>query len=161
MKRTFLLIGLAVLLAAAPAICGEHKKCTASAQDCLDHMVAKLTQRGLIGVDGDWDDEAKGYVIEEFMEESNAPAAGIEAGDMLVAINGIPLSDKDATEADVPNRKPGDEVAITILREGVKHEMKLVMIAMTEEVIAEKVGHHMLAHANLEPAKGEEEKDAE
>ena len=26
---------------------------------------------------------------------------------------------------------------------------------------AEEIGHHMLAHANLEPAKGEEEKGAE
>ncbi len=160
MKRTFLLICLAVLIA-APAIAGENKKCPASTQDCLDHMVAKLMERGLVGVDGDWDDEAKGYMIEEFMEGSNAPAAGVQAGDMLVAVNGIPLSDEKATEADVPNRAPGAEVAITILREGVKHEMKVVLIPMTEEVIAEKIGHHMLAHANVKAPEGEEEEDDE
>jgi S1-C subfamily serine protease len=124
-------------------------------------MVAKLMERGLIGVDGDWDDDTKGYVIEEFMEKSNAPAAGVQVGDMLVAVNGIPLKDSKATEADVLNRKPGDEVGITILREGVKHEMSVVLIPMTEEVIAEEIGHHMLLHANLKAPKGEEESGGE
>jgi C-terminal processing protease CtpA/Prc len=152
MKRTLLILSLLLTLVALPALAGEGKKCTASTQDCLNKMVSHLKNKGLIGVDGEWDDSTGGFKIASFMEGTHAEAAGVRTGDVLVAINGIPLKDEEASMADRANRKPGAEVTITVSRDGEKHDMKVKMIALSEEQVATYVGQHMMEHAVIAQA---------
>ena len=104
MKRAITILSLLVFVVTVPAIAGEGHKCTASTQECLNKMVAHLQNKGLVGVDGEWDDEIGGFKIATFLDGSQAEAAGVRAGDVLVAINGIALNDEDATMADRANR---------------------------------------------------------
>jgi predicted metalloprotease with PDZ domain len=150
-----ILIAIAVL-SGGQAFAGEKHECAATAQECLDHMVTYMMTIGIIGVEGDKDEATSGIRITDFMEGTNAQAAGVVAGDILIKINGIALSDKEASKADTANRTPGQTATITVLRDGAEQTMDLTLIAVSDELIQEKVGHHMIdAHvkADLEKAK--------
>ena len=152
MSRKLLILSVLATLIALPAAAGEGKKCTASTQDCLNKMVSHLKNKGLVGVDGEWDEVRGGFRIDSFLEGSRAPQAGVRAGDLLLAINGIALSDEKASMADRANRKPGATVSITVSRDGGKHDMQVTMISMSDEQIAMYVGRHMFEHAVIAQA---------
>jgi C-terminal processing protease CtpA/Prc len=115
-------------------------------------MASHLMNKGLVGVDGEWDDEAGGFRIASFLEGSLARSAGVRVGDLLVAINGIALGDDEQTKADNGNRKPGSDASIIVERSGRKHEMNVTLVGMTEEQIARYVGYHMLDHVEIAQA---------
>ena len=64
-RRTGLSLVVVALVVSALAYAGGdkkmEKKCTASTQECLDKMAASLPNKGLVGVEGDWNDEAGSY----------------------------------------------------------------------------------------------------
>ena len=59
-------------------------------------------------------------------------------------MNGIPLSDQKAREADAENRLPGKEATITVLRDGEEQTMTVTLIPANEEIIAEEIGNYIL-----------------
>jgi ketosteroid isomerase-like protein len=114
------------------------------AKQALQSMADDLRKRGMIGLDGDWDDSVGGYRVKTFVEGTNAEAAGVLLGDVLTKINGILLSDREGAEADAANRVPGREVSITVLREGAEQTMHLTLVPVPEKVMAEEIGRLML-----------------
>jgi predicted metalloprotease with PDZ domain len=152
MRKSLTILSLLTLLAAAPAWAGEGHKCTAGTQECLDMMANQLKHKGLVGVDGEWDDAAGAFKVETFLEGSGAEAAGVHLGDRLVAINGIPLADAEASKADAANRKPGAEASITVMRDGKKLDMEVTLIGLSDQQIAMYAGQHMLDHAVIAQA---------
>ncbi len=157
MKKSLVLLIALVLMVSAPAVfAGKgHHKCNAPTQECLDKMVAKLKHKGMIGVEGEWDESIPGYKIATFLEGSNAKAAGIKPGDILVAVNGIKLGDKKASKADYENRKPGKVAKITVLRGDAKKSFKVKLMGLNETQIAQMIGEHMLDHATTKIAKAD------
>ena len=147
MKKAIATLSVLVLLAGIPALAGEDHKCKAGTQGCLNKMAADMKNKGLVGVDGEWDEEAGGFRVASYIAGTHAEHAGVEINDLLVAINGITLSDEEKTKADRDNRTPGSEVSVTVLRDGKKKKMKVTLSALTEEQIARYVGGHMLDHA--------------
>ena len=145
-RRTAPLAIAVVFLLTAPALAGNGHKCTSSTQNCLDMMAENARNKGLIGVLGEWDHSVGGYRIESFIDGSLAEDVGVRPGDVLVAINGIALDDRDALYADRVNRVPGATAMITLLRDGDRLETSVKLIAMTEEQIAGHVGAHLLHH---------------
>ena len=148
MKKTLILAVLVALVATGAVWAGHgHEKCTAGTQECLNMMAKNLKQKGLVGVEGEWDEAIGGYRIDSFVEGANAKQSGIHAGDVMIAVNGIALNDKEASYADRQNRGPGKTAKITVLRGEEKVNVKVELVGMTEEQIARAVGGHMLQHA--------------
>jgi ketosteroid isomerase-like protein len=114
------------------------------AKHTLQAMADDLRKRGMIGLDGDWDDSAGGYRVESFVAGTNAEAAGVLLGDVLTKINGIPLADREGAEADAANRVPGGEVSITVLRDGAERTMHVTLVSVPEKVMAEEIGRVVL-----------------
>lgn len=146
-KATAAILVSLVLLGGIPALAGGGHGCKAGTQDCLDKMAADMKGKGLIGVDGEWDEVAEGFRVESLIPGTNAEHAGVRIGDVLMAVNGIPLKEEAATKADRENRRPGANVSIVVLREGERKMMNVTLSAMTEEQMARYVGAHMLEHA--------------
>ena len=70
------------------ALAGEKAHCTKQAGDCAKGMYEKLANAGWLGIETDKSD--KGVVtIKAVAPGSPAVAAGFQAGDVLVAINGV------------------------------------------------------------------------
>lgn len=160
MGRAGLVILLVGGLLCAPALAGdageksEKKSCPGTMEECLTSMIERYKKAGLIGLDGEWDEEVGGYRIQTFLEASMAESAGIKVGDTLTRINGIPLTDEKASKADAVNRRPGNEVTVTILRDGQPHTFHVVLIPVPADVMAREIGRHMMeSHAPEAAAK--------
>ena len=132
----------------------EYKKCTAGTQECLDAMAAKLRSGGFVGVELEPDEATGAYAVIRVVPGSPAEAAGIEAGDVLYALDGIKLSEENeaALKAAKKDWKAGQVVTYTVKRHGDDRKVTLTLAPMPEEVIAKWVGKHMLEHASTEVA---------
>jgi S1-C subfamily serine protease len=73
-----------------------------------------------------------GAAIVEVVEDSPASAAGLQAGDVITAVDGAAL-DAEASLADViGGYKPGDEVTLTVVRAGSDDEGEELAVVLGE-----------------------------
>jgi predicted metalloprotease with PDZ domain len=151
------IVALVVALA-IPVIAGEKGKCTMDTQSCLDAYVTKLEQRGWVGIEMDKSSEAKGLVITRVVPGSPAEAAGLEADDLLLAVNGVKFADNTedhcaTCEATKDGWTPGSEVQYVVARNGEKMKVDVTLGQIPPDVMAQWVGHHMLQHATVAVAQ--------
>jgi S1-C subfamily serine protease len=154
MHRHILLIAVAIaVLVALPALAGGHGKCKYGTQECLDHMASQLKNSGWVGVELDTEN-ADGYAVTKVIPGSPAESAGLQAGDILVALNGVALN-KDNDDALMKARKewkPGQTVTYTVKRDGSERQVSLTLGTWPADALAKMIGMHMLEHANGESA---------
>jgi predicted metalloprotease with PDZ domain len=153
MKRVVSLLALAALvLVAVPAFAGGEK-CTADAQTCLNHMAAKMKASGWAGLM--YDKAADGSKVVKSVEpNSPAAAAGFQPGDVLVAMNGIELVEKNHEALGKVDRKPGSTITYTIRRGSEEKKLAVTLEPMSQDAIAANVGHHMVeAHVATQTAE--------
>src|SRR5690606_2107894 len=65
-------------------------------------------------------DGGQGAVIAEITEDSPAEAAGLRAGDVVLAVDGEPVVGQIGLIAAIRDLEPGTEVEITVMRDGVQ-----------------------------------------
>ncbi len=70
-----------------------------------------------------------GVRVQEVMPGSPAAAAGIRAGDVLVALDGAPIADLRGYSAALKAQQPGDTVELTVRRDG---EEKVLTATLAE-----------------------------
>jgi len=156
--RHWIWILVLIVSVAAPAFAGDHaEKCGEDTQACLNKMVAKLKARGWVGVELDKSEKKEGaYVVSMVNPDSPAMRAGIKTGDILVAMNGIPLGDeknKKELYAAKKSMHVGGTVTYTVVRHGKKKDVSIKLGEIPETVIAQWVGEHMIQHAAIEIAQ--------
>jgi aminopeptidase YwaD len=66
--------------------------------------------------------ESDGLPLSQVVAGSGAAKAGLQAGDVLVRLGDRPINAFDDLLAALRDRKPGDEVRLLYLRDGVEHE---------------------------------------
>jgi S1-C subfamily serine protease len=137
------------------AVAGEKTHCTKQAGDCAKGMAEKYASAGWLGIDTDKSD--KGVVtVKAVTGGSPAEAAGFETGDVLVAINGVEISEanKEALKAAKKTLVAGGEGRYTVLRHGAKKTLTAKLVAPPRSVMAQWVGEHMLSdHAGTQVAQ--------
>ncbi len=155
MKRVIALLTiLSIAVVALPAFAG-HGECTASTQECLDKYAAKMKTHGWAGFDGEYNDESGVFTLTAVTPESPAAKAGFKAGDLLHAWNGIEfasMSEEDWMKS-AKERSPGDLAKYTLTRNGKEKTLKVTLVEMPEEMIATKIGTHMMTHAQVASAE--------
>jgi len=127
------------------------KKCTYNTQECLDHMAAKLQSSGWVGIELDKDDSGV-MTVQRVVPGSPAEQAGFQVGDVLFALNGIEINDKNETALKTAKKdwKPGQNVSYTLKRDGKPVNANLTLGVMPADVLAKFIGEHMLEHASTE-----------
>jgi len=70
----------------------------------------------IIGVDGK--DDMRGFRVVQIADGGPASLAGVQIDDYIVSVDGEPTRTKNDLIAVLSNHKPGDEVILTVLREG-------------------------------------------
>jgi C-terminal processing protease CtpA/Prc len=145
---------LATLALTGPVLAGDSK-CTHNTQECLDYMATQMKDSGWVGVELEGSDDKYGpMTLTKVVEGSPAAEAGLQKGDVLVAIGGIPLGDgnqEKLTQARA-SRKPGDSVTWSITRGEQPLEVGIKLGAMPADILARYIGQHMLEHASTEVA---------
>jgi S1-C subfamily serine protease len=76
------------------------------------------TRRASLGTMPDFGFEGPGVRVQQVMPSSAAEAAGLLAGDVLIAIDGVPVADLRGYSTLLKSKNPGDQVVVTVLREG-------------------------------------------
>lgn len=145
---TRILTTATLLLLPAAAFAGDSHKCDEPVQTCLDTMVKELKTTGFIGVELDDEKGPQHLVVTKVVPKTAAEEAGIEAGDVLVALDGLAFG-KANREAMSKIKVPGQKVTCTIRRDGKKMDLPLTLRPMPADVMAKYIGDHMMKHATL------------
>ena len=165
MKRlNWLAVALAAVLVlgvAIPAFAGEkmakekdYKKCSMSAQDCLNKMATSLKNRGWLGVIMEMDEKSAALKIQKVVPGSPAEAAGFQPGDVIVSVNG----QKYATHEDekcgacevFKDAKPGMKLDYVLTRDGKEMKLNPTLAPMPADALATIIGMHMLDHVQYD-----------
>ena len=75
----------------------------------------------------DFSFEGPGVRVQQVMPGSAAEAAGIQAGDVVVAFDGEPVTDLRGYSALLKARAPGDRVTVTVLRDGAERTVSTTL----------------------------------
>lgn len=163
--RTFLPLALVVAVGVAGteavAWAGDddhapgHKSCKSEAAACVREMAGGLAERGWIGIE--WDDEADRPVLTQVVPNSPAEAAGLEAGDELLAFNDVPTdAGEEAVWAEAKKSLvPDNTITLKIRRGEAVKSIDVKLVAIPRHVIAQWVGNHMLEYHVEEPKEAE------
>lgn len=148
MRKVIAVIGVAVVIGVVSiAVAGDKHPCTAGTQECLDKMIAKIQAKGWLGVDTEQLESGRWQVTSVY-PDSPAAAAGFKPGDVLVAMNGIEMSDenKDALKKAKHGLGPGSDVTYVVKRQGGKVTLPATLGSVPPAVVAEWVGEHMVSN---------------
>ncbi|HJR15768.1 MAG TPA: Do family serine endopeptidase [Gemmatimonadales bacterium] len=62
--------------------------------------------------------DIRGVLVQDFSEGSPAKKAGLQAGDIIIAVNGKPVEYVGQLQQQIAFRKPGDKVKVEVARKG-------------------------------------------
>jgi len=163
------MVALMLLMLAPLAIAGEgkdcgdksaaaakdvhaSKKCSYGTQDCLDHMAAKMKTGGWVGIELEKDETTGVMTVQRVVPGSPAEQAGLQVGDVLFALNGIEINEKNESALKTAKKdwKPGQNVSYTLKRDGRSVNANVTLASMPADVLAKFIGEHMLEHASTE-----------
>ncbi len=125
-------------------------------------------QRGLLGVSiSDFtadsaeaygiDDSIEGALVQEVVSDSAAEEAGVEVGDVIIAIDEKPVTSAADLRTTIGLRRSGESVQITVIRDGAERSLSatLTELAATRQVAADDI-HPNLAGAEFSNYDGQE-----
>jgi S1-C subfamily serine protease len=139
-----LTLAMALLVLAVPAFAGGGEKCSADLQTCLNHHAA-MKDKGWTGLELDKSDPAA-IKVKAVTAGSPAAKAGFLVGDVLVAMNGVSMTDKEAMKKAKGEWKVGQAVTYTVKRKNADKQLAVTLAAMPEAAYASMVGTHLLAN---------------
>lgn len=92
--------------------------------ETVEHALIGVTVRPAVDSD---DITGIGAEITEVNEGSAGAEAGLEAGDIVTAINDQPVGSSDALVAGIRGYRPGEKVTLTYLRDGEKAQTEVTL----------------------------------
>lgn len=133
---TTLVLALLLSLSSMASAGGENCE-KAHAAKAKSAMMEKA-KHGWLGLDVE-KNASGGYVVTEVAANSPAYAAGFQKGDVLVAFNGIALTDanKEALKKAKMQNAVGKQVTYTISRAGAERQVTATLAEVPKEVLAQ------------------------
>jgi predicted metalloprotease with PDZ domain len=133
---------------------GDKHKCTASTQDCLDKMNAKLAKKAWLGIETE---EVGGghWAVTRVFAGSPAEKAGFKKGDVLLAINGVEMSadNKEALKKAKHDLVAGSKASYVVKRQGGKVKLHAMLGQVPPEMRAQWIGEHLVdQHSQIKMA---------
>lgn len=145
--RTKSLLALSGLIAVlATPVAAKDERCNEDATACLRYIVENFENKGWMGVELAYPEGRTSAKITRVVPDSPAEAAGLRAGDLLVAFDGARYEDS-VERAQAAAKKalvPGNEFDLTIARDGQEQVLKVTAGKVPSSVLAQWVGEHML-----------------
>jgi len=93
--------------------------------------------------------DSNGALVRRVEADSAADKAGIEAGDVIVAIDGDKIKRVHDLPIRVASHKPGDKVKIALIRDGKRKTLTVTVEAMPEDEVVAKAGDKSRAKLGL------------
>jgi len=125
---------------------GGHGKCTeGTSQAALEQRVEKMKAHGWLGIETE--KNAYGaYAVKAVAPGSPAAEAGFQPGDVLVAFNGVALTEAnmEAVKKAKAGNAPGKQVRYTVRRGGAERQLSATLAPVPREVLAQWLGEHLM-----------------
>jgi serine protease Do len=83
--------------------------------------------------------DIRGVLVQDFSEDSPAKEAGLQAGDVIVSVDGKPVEYVAQLQQQIAFRKPGEKVKVEVARKGGVHktfEVRLQEVSAPRDVAA-------------------------
>lgn len=140
MKRKTSLLALALTLALAPMAFAGGEKCAHQTAAAHKEKAAQLAAKGWLGLKTE-KDASGAYRVASIAPGSPAAQAGFQTGDVLVAMNGIALTDanKDSLKKAKANLGVGKQISYTVRRAGAEQTVAATLAPVPDAVLAEWV----------------------
>lgn len=152
MKPTVTLLALALVVGlVTAAFAGGGSECKTDAEQA--HK-AKLAAKGWLGIDTEKDEATGAYRVTQVAPGSPAEQAGFQAGDVLVAFNGIPVKDKERIKAAKASIGVGSQVTWTVARAGAEQKLAATLAPVPEQVLAQWLADEEKAAQATQVASG-------
>lgn len=137
MTRMVTTLSLALFLAFATLAAAGGENCDKSKAAHAKTAVHEKAKHGWLGLDVE-KNAAGAYVVNTVAAGSPAEKAGFEEGDVLVAFNGIALTDenKEALKKAKMQNVVGKQVTYTISRAGAQRQIAATLVEVPAEVLA-------------------------
>jgi S1-C subfamily serine protease len=131
-------LSLALFLALSSMAAAGGEKCDKAHAAKAKTAMHEKAKHGWLGLDLE-KNAASGYVVTRIAAGSPAEKAGFQKGDVLVAFNGIALTDanKEALKKAKMQNAVGKQVTYTISRAGAERQIAATLAKVPEEVLAE------------------------
>ena len=75
-----------------------------------------------LGIEG-----TDGAIVADAMGEGPAAGAGIEAGDVITAVNGTAIKDPKSLSETIARIEPGEQITVKVFRDGSEQEIKVTL----------------------------------
>lgn len=134
------LLGLGVAPAfAGGAPCPDLDECP-----CVMELTENLVNKGWVGIR--MDDESGRWTLVEIFPESPALRAGLQKGDVLVELEGVPYVEerKEELHGIYMSKGPGDSLEYVIERDGEEKTVRLELARMPNKLLALWLGEKIL-----------------
>jgi S1-C subfamily serine protease len=106
----------------------------ASADQLIEDGFVRHPLLGIAGIDVSPEvaeefglEASQGAVVDSVQEGTGAAEAGMRPGDIIVAVDGETLATMSELVAEVRRRAPGDELTLTVIREGEQLDVEVVL----------------------------------
>jgi serine protease Do len=130
-QGTFVGVGFAVPITLAKSLLPQLKEKGKVIRGYLGVQVSELTPdlaQGFGFAAGQ-----KGALVQQVVKGAPADKAGVEAGDLVVAMNGKPIESSSALTRGVATVPPGEKVALTIVRKGSEKKVTVTVAKRPDE----------------------------
>jgi hypothetical protein len=154
MKRWLAPLVMVVVAVAAVLVLVGDGHCDGTAEECLKKMVTKLEKKAWLGVELEPGEDGY-YRITRVVPDSPAERAGFQAGDVMLAMNGVSWSkdNKEAFKKASYEMHPGSSAEYVVKRDGGKLKLTATLDHVPQQVMAQWVGEHMLeSHSQIRVA---------
>ena len=150
MKRLVVATAVLAVAIAAPALAGSGAgKCTQETQVCLNSF-SKSASKGWVGLE--YDKSAATHAVKRVTPGGPAEAAGFQAGDVLVSLNGVAMTaDKETLKKAKGEWSVGQTVAYVVKRGDQEVKLDVKLAPMPAEVFSAMVGEHMVSNHMAAP----------
>lgn len=95
-------------------------------------VILEMKETRTVEGDNEWVEKTAGNVITKVVENSAAFAAGLQAGDEIVKIDDHSIADAHEITDALTDAQPGDEIAITYVRDGQTHTTNTTLKSRAE-----------------------------
>jgi serine protease Do len=130
-QGTFVGVGFAIPITLAKTLLPQLKEKGKVIRGYLGVQVSELTPDLAQGFG--FRPEQKGALVQQVVKGTPADKAGLEPGDLVVAMNGKPIESSSALTRNVATVPPGEKVALTLLRKGSEKKVTLTVAKRPDE----------------------------
>lgn len=99
-----------------------------------DLMENGMVKRAVLGVSIESKEDINGVYIAEVSENTGADKAGLQSGDVITQINNVQIHKFADLVGQLTAKRPGDEVMVTINRDGVTKNLKVKLLEINDMI---------------------------